>query len=85
MLVEIIGKRNEERLITTSLKIAEKFGKEHAHVLRDIRDMECIDTFRQSNFGLSSYKSAQGKSLPMYEVTKDGFTILAMGIQEKRQ
>ncbi|EOS48322.1 rha family phage regulatory protein [Lachnospiraceae bacterium A2] len=83
MLVEIIGKRNEERLITTSLKIAEKFGKEHAHVLRDIRDMECSDMFRESNFGLSSYKSAQGKTLPMYEVTRDGFTLLAMGYTGK--
>lgn len=83
MLVEIIGKRNEERLITTSLKIAEKFGKEHAHVLRDIRDMECSDTFRESNFGLSSYKSAQGKTLPMHEVTRDGFTLLAMGYTGK--
>lgn len=83
MLVEIVGKRNEERLITTSLKIAEKFGKEHAHVLRDIRDMECSDTFRESNFGLSSYKSSQGKTLPMYEVTRDGFTLLAMGYTGK--
>lgn len=83
MLVEIIGKRNEERLITTSLKIAEKFGKEHAHVLRDIRDMECSEIFRESNFGLSSYKSAQGKTLPMYEVTRDGFTLLAMGYTGK--
>lgn len=83
MLVEIIGKRNEERLITTSLKIAEKFGKEHAHVLRDIRDMECSDAFRESNFGLSSYKSTQGKTLPMYEVTRDGFTLLAMGYTGK--
>lgn len=83
MLVEIIGKRNEERLITTSLKIAEKFGKEHAHVLRDIRNMECSDTFRESNFGLSSYKSSQGKTLPMYEVTRDGFTLLAMGYTGK--
>lgn len=83
MLVEIIGKRNEEKLITTSLKIAEKFGKEHAHVLRDIRDMECSDKFRESNFGLSSYKSAQGKTLPMYEVTRDGFTLLAMGYTGK--
>lgn len=83
MLVEITGKRNEKRLITTSLKIAEKFGKEHAHVLRDIRDMECSDTFRESNFGLSSYKSSQGKILPMYEVTRDGFTLLAMGYTGK--
>lgn len=83
MLVEITGKRNEERLITTSLKIAEKFGKEHAHVLRDIRDLECSDKFRESNFGFSSYKSSQGKTLPMYEVTRDGFTILAMGYTGK--
>ena len=27
MLVEIIGKRYEEKLITTSLKVAEKFEK----------------------------------------------------------
>lgn len=83
MLVEITGKRSEERLITTSLKIAEKFGKEHAHVLRDIRDLECSDKFRESNFGFSSYKSSQGKTLPMYEVTRDGFTILAMGYTGK--
>ena len=83
MLVEITGKRNEERLITTSLKIAEKFDKEHTHVLRDIRNMECSNTFRESNFGLSSYKSAQGKILPMYEVTRDGFTLLAMGYTGK--
>ena len=83
MLVEIIGKRNEERLVTTSLKIAEKFSKEHAHVLRDIRDLECSETFRESNFGFSSYKSTQGKTLPMYEVTRDGFTLLAMGYTGK--
>ena len=83
MLVEIIGKRYEERLVTTSLKIAEKFNKEHSHVLRDIRELECSDTFRESNFGLSSYKSEQGKTLPMYEVTRDGFTILAMGYTGK--
>ena len=45
--------------------------------------MECSDTFRESNFGLSSYKSSQGKILPMYEVTRDGFTILAMGYTGK--
>ena len=83
MLVEIIGKRYDERLVTTSLKIAEKFKKEHSHVLRDIRELECSDAFRESNFGLSSYKSEQGKTLPMYEVTRDGFTMLAMGYTGK--
>ena len=39
MLVEIIGKRYEEKLITTSLKVAEKFEKEHRHVLDAIRTL----------------------------------------------
>lgn len=33
MLVEIIGKRNEEKLVTTSRKIAERFNKEHREVI----------------------------------------------------
>lgn len=39
--------------ITTSLIVAEVFGKEHKHVLRDIDSLSCSDSFRQSNFGLS--------------------------------
>ena len=45
MLVEIIGKRNEEKLITTSLQVAEVFEKEHARVLRDIRELLCSEDF----------------------------------------
>jgi hypothetical protein len=33
----------------------------------------------QSNFGLSTYKDASGKSNPCYLLTRDGFTFTAMG------
>lgn len=36
MLVEIIGKRNEERALTSTRNIAETFGKEHKEVVRAI-------------------------------------------------
>ena len=39
MLVEIVGKRNEKKLITTSLKVAEIFEKEHRHILESIRNL----------------------------------------------
>lgn len=39
MLVEIIGKRYEEKLVTTSLKVAEHFEKEHKDVLESIRNL----------------------------------------------
>lgn len=63
----------------TSLDVAEKFGKEHKHVLRDIRELRCSEEFLVSNFGLSHYETAQGKSQPMYIMTRDGFTLLVMG------
>ncbi len=65
--------------ITTSRKIAKAFGKNHQHVLRDIKTLDCSEVFRLSNFGQSSYKNTQGKTQPEYVVTRDGFAILAMG------
>ena len=79
MLVEIKTVNKEEVTVVTSLDVAETFGKEHFHVLRDIENLECSKEFRESNFGLSSYKSSQNKSLPMYYITRDGFTLLVMG------
>ncbi|MCI8582719.1 MAG: Rha family transcriptional regulator, partial [Dorea sp.] len=54
-------------------------GKQHAHVLRDIKELECSEEFRLSNFGESSYINSQNKKQPMYYMTRDGFTILVMG------
>ena len=79
MLVEITGKRYEERLVTTSRKIAETFEKRHADVIRDIETMKCSEQFRERNFALSSYKSEQNKMLKEYLVTEDGFSMLCMG------
>lgn len=79
MLVEIVGKRNEEKLITTSRKIAETFEKRHSDVLRDIETLQCSKEFTERNFALSSYKDKSGKSNKEYIVTKDGFTMLCMG------
>lgn len=79
MLVEIKKFGKEEVATCTSLDVAETFGKEHRHVLRDIRELGCSDGFRQSNFGQSCYENSQGKEQPMFIMTRDGFTLLAMG------
>jgi phage regulator Rha-like protein len=55
----------------SSLEIAKLTGKDHAHVMRDIRNMEpAWEKISQSKFGLASYKDAQGKDRPCYELTK---------------
>lgn len=67
------------RPMTTSLRVAAIFGKNHRDVMRAVRNMECPDEFRQRNFAQSSYINEQGKSQPMVEMTKDGFVLLVMG------
>jgi Rha family phage regulatory protein len=71
------------KAITTSLIVADVFSKDHKRVMQDIREMECSDEFRQHNFVLSSYVSNQNKELPMYQMNKKGFTLLAMGYTGK--
>lgn len=81
--MENIVKLDHGRAVVTSKDIAERFGKTHRHVLRDIKSLECSDEFRESNFGLSSYTSSQNKVLPCVNITRDGFCFLAMGFGGK--
>lgn len=68
----------------TSLQVAEIFGKQHGHVLRDIRTIlpKLTDDFVASNFGEyeESYHTGFGmKKTPAYLLSKDGFIMLTMG------
>lgn len=71
------------RPFTVSPEIARRFDKNHKDVLRAIRNMECSAEFSRRNFALSTYKDERGKEQPMYEVTRDGFSFLAMGFTGK--
>lgn len=72
------------RAFCDSLQVAEAFDKRHADVLRDIEKLiepksGLSPEFGERNFALSSYRSKQGKKLPCYYITRDGFTVLIMG------
>ena len=47
--------------------------------MQDIRELRCSEEFGKHNFVPSSYISVQNRELPMYYITRDGFTLLAMG------
>lgn len=75
------------RLITTSRKVAEQFDKNHAHVMRDIRDIivQIGDESKiGSMFNETIYVDKYGREKPMYEMTRDGFSLLAMGFTGKK-
>lgn len=79
MLVETTKINKQEMTVVSSLDIAETFEKRHDDVLKSIRKLECSEEFRLGNFAESSYMNSQNKKQPMYYVTRDGFTLLAMG------
>lgn len=79
MLVEIMRFGREERAAVTSLDVAETFGKDHRHVLRDIRELGCSEEFNRSNFGPISYVDSMNREQKAVVMTRDGFTLLVMG------
>lgn len=66
----------------SSLEIAQLTGKQHAHVMRDIRTL-LEQGVAESNFGLGSYSDANGQNRPCYNLTKKGCLILASGYDAK--
>lgn len=79
MLVEIKKMNKEEVTVVSSLDVAETFEKEHKNVLKDIRELNCSEEFGRLNFEQSFYTNSQNKKQPLYFMTRDGFTLLAMG------
>lgn len=69
------------QLVTESREVANMIGKNHADLLRDIRNY--INHLGKSNFALadffieSSYKDSQGKIRPCYQITKKGCEMVA--------
>ena len=55
----------------TSLEIAELTGKQHNHLMRDIRNMEpAWEKVNGSKFGLIEYEDLRGRMKPCYQLTK---------------
>lgn len=72
--------------VTTSRAVAEQFGKQHKNVIRDIETLvsqlkiePATANFAELNFIQIDQPDAQGKPRPAYLLTRDGFTLLAMG------
>lgn len=68
--------------LTSSRLVAEKFGKRHDLVLRDIRDIfKLAEDARkiEGMFHETTYADKYGREKPMYTMNYDGFTLLTMG------
>lgn len=67
---------------TTSLRIADGFGKRHDRVLRTIETV--ISNLPKNGdvepmFWKTSYQDVKGERRPMYKMNRDGFSLVVMG------
>ena len=78
-LVEIQG----NQVVVASRKVAEHFEKLHKHVLDSIREILSAENSADKFFKKTSYVY-RGRTLPEYLMTRDGFSLLAMGFTGKK-
>lgn len=78
-MAELVFQNSNGNDVTTSLLVAEVFGKEHSKVVRDIESLSCSASFNAANFGVITYIDSRNREQTAYEMTKDGFSFLVMG------
>lgn len=84
-MTELVFKDQNDQVLTTSLLVAEKFGKEHSDVLKAIDALVCKMTENQCEgyFADSSieiqHPNGGIRHSRVVVMNRDGFTLLAMG------
>ncbi|WP_237398526.1 MULTISPECIES: Rha family transcriptional regulator [unclassified Gilliamella] len=74
------------QVMTTSLKVAEYFGKRHKDVLKKIRNTinDCDNPeYTQRNFAPFDFIDKNGEAQPAFNLTRNGFMLLVMGFTGK--
>lgn len=80
---DLVQRDDLGNLKTTSLIVAERFGKRHDNVLRAIDNLECSSDFRLLNFEEADFVDKNGDPRRMFKIARDGFAFLAMGFTGK--
>lgn len=83
-MIELVVLGQNDQPVTTSVLVAQKFGKRHGYVIEAVRNL--LDSTEKSAqfFIPSSYVDESGKENVMYVMNRDGFTLLAMGFTGKK-
>ena len=70
---------HDKQVVTTSLKVAEIFEKEHKNVMQSIKNLTAENSAVKKMFVEDRYLNSRSQQQPMYYMNRDGFTLLAMG------
>lgn len=73
---------NNNQVVVSSRQVAEKFGKEHKHVLESIRQILVAEN-SATKFYQETTHEYRGQKFPEYLMNRDGFSLLVMGFTGK--
>lgn len=74
----------DKQAVTTSLQVAKVFDKRHDHILRDIDDIKKdVPNFGEM-FTETTELDSYGRDRRIYDMNRDGFSLLAMGFNGKK-
>lgn len=74
---QLIFKSEKGNTVTSSLLVAEKFDKEHKHVLDAIRNL--VSENSAAKYFYETKYANRGKFYPQFIMNRDGFSLLVMG------
>ncbi len=85
-MLDLVTLNKNGQPTTTSKILADRFNKVHRDVVRAINNLDIPEDFRVRNFAQSKFKAdnINGLEYDCYEMTRDGFTLLAMGFTGKK-
>lgn len=77
---------HNQQAVTTSLQVAEAFGKEHKKVIRSIEQKinGAKNGLVKNMFAEATYTDKKGEQRKMYYLNRDGFTFIAMGFTGRK-
>ena len=78
MTEELVIMRDRQA-VTSSLQVAENFEKNHADVMRSIRNLTQQNCRVKNMFVEDVYINKRGQEQPMFYINRDGFSLLVMG------
>lgn len=78
MTEELVIMRDRQA-VTSSLQVAENFEKNHADVMRSIRNLTQQNCRVKNMFVEDVYVNKRGQEQPMFYINRDGFSLLVMG------
>ena len=83
--IDLINLENKEgQLLVSSREVAKNFEKEHKNVTRDIEGLISSDLSVSQMMIKTTYKDIRNREQLEYFLTRDGFTLLAMGFTGKK-